>query len=144
MRNLFSYWRYIRLTRPGSLRYLYLPFKWGWQRVTRGFADCDTWNLDMHLLNHMSDTIRYLAKNAHGWPQGKEFPEYSDWQKCLNEMADHFYRANENNEYFPCPFDFEKDEDFTLEKLEAYQKQFDDELHAGLQMLEKYFWSLWD
>ena len=142
MKNLFSYWRYIRLNSPGSLRYLYLPFKWGWQRVTRGFADCDTWNLDMHLLNHMSDTIRYLADHSHGWPQSKEFPEFEDWQKYLREMANHFYRANENNECFP--FSFENDEDFTLENLEAYEKQFDDEFHAGLQMLEKHFWNLWD
>ena len=142
MRNLFSYWRYIRLNSLGSFRYLYLPFKWGWQRVTRGFADCDTWNLDMHLLNYMSDTIHYLADNLNGWPQSKEFPEFEDWQKYLREMANHFYRANENNECFPFPF--ENDEDFTLEKLEAYDKQFNDEFHAGLQMLEKHFWNLWD
>jgi hypothetical protein len=90
----------------------------------------------------MSDTIHYLADHSNGWPQSKEFPEYSDWQKYLNEMADHFYRANENNECFP--YSLGKEVEFTLENLEAYEKQFDDELRAGLQMLEKHFWDLWD
>lgn len=62
-------------------------FKHGWQRVTRGFADCDTWNLDDYILDLIPEMVEHLKENTHGFPC-MEFPSHEAWQNYLhNEIV---------------------------------------------------------
>lgn len=45
-----------------------LNFKYYWQRITRGWCNADTWNLDTYLEKVIADTMRFLAKNGCGYP----------------------------------------------------------------------------
>ena len=78
-------------------------FKWAWQRATRGFADCDVWNLDSSILNYLSGTLKQLSETAAGWPGNEQFPKYSDWTSFLKEMSEKFAAANESNKYYSTP-----------------------------------------
>src|SRR5438552_287637 len=39
-----------------------------WQRGRRGWADCDTWNMDYHLAEIIGPMLRHLAETSHGFP----------------------------------------------------------------------------
>ena len=82
-------------------------FKWAWQRATRGFADCDIWNLDNTILNYLSGTLKYLADNHWGWPGDEHFPTDEDWTQFLRDMSQKFYQANECNDFYPTPKEYE-------------------------------------
>lgn len=141
-------------------------FKWAYQRVTRGFSDKDTWNLDTTLLNYLSGTLKHLAENTNGWPDNK-FETFEDWQNYLKAIAQKFYQANESNEYYPTPAAdewweavkdkpfFEKEthqlidaapelsEKMHAESIENYNLRNRDFAEAW-SMLGEVFWHLWD
>jgi hypothetical protein len=62
--------------------------KYALQRLFRGWDDSSTWSLDEHLCRTLGAQLKHLAKTTHGWPQGDEFPEFTDWQKALNNNGD--------------------------------------------------------
>lgn len=65
------------------------PFLWRYQRMTRGWSDCDAWNLDTYLACILAGGLEWLAENAHGWP-GEEGQTYEDWQQELRQAAEWF------------------------------------------------------
>lgn len=86
-----------------NIKLFFRKIKWAWQRVTRGFADCDVWNLDSSILNYLSGTLKYLSETAMSWPGDEQFPKYEDWTNFLKEMSEKFAAANESNNYYPTP-----------------------------------------
>jgi hypothetical protein len=76
-------------------------FKWAHQRATRGFADCDVWNLDCSILEYLSGALNYLADHHWGFPGNEQFPTDESWTSFLKDMAQKFYQANESNEFYP-------------------------------------------
>ena len=66
------------------IRRVYNP-KYLYQRMTRGYADCDCWSLDNYLADLIPGAIRHLAGCESGYPMGTTFEE---WQATLNKMAD--------------------------------------------------------
>lgn len=56
-------------------------------RVLRGWAPRDTWSLDGHLCRVLGAMLDHLAEHTHGWPQGPDFPEFTDWQDALRARA---------------------------------------------------------
>jgi len=106
MDNVFKYgwmpWRYPR-NWWGNIKLAFRQWKWAYQRATRGFADCDTWNMDQWLLSILSGALNQLADNHWGWPGDSRFPKDEDWTQYLKDMAQKFYNANEANEAYPTP-----------------------------------------
>lgn len=51
------------------------PVKYGWQRATRGYSDIDLWNLGDTEIDRLSDMMRDLAYETHGYPDGYDDPE---------------------------------------------------------------------
>ena len=41
-----------------------------WQRGRRGWADCDTWNMDLYLAEVIGPMLRHLAATEYGCPPG--------------------------------------------------------------------------
>lgn len=155
--NPYYKWRYPSCWWK-NIRMFFHSFKYAWQRITKGYADCDTFDLDSYYLDILSGTLNYLAENHYGYPGDSKFPTDEDWTAYLKKMAKCFYNANESNKAYPTP---EEDkwwnwiethgnkennpyaesmfhEDLTIDKLR--QKDFE----TGFDMLKESFWHLWD
>ena len=159
--NVFKYgwapWRYpINWWR--NIKLFFRQFKWAWQRATRGFADCDVWNLDSSILNYLSGTLKYLSENAVGWPGDKQFPKYEDWTTFLKEMSEKFAAANESNNYYSTPMEdkwgewYEKHPNFDKNPYveDMFKEQQENELKRERDFAEAWsaigevMWNLWD
>ena len=102
----------------------YRTFTWAWfsyfffwlsrrptycyQRLTRGWADCDTWNLDYHLAELLAGTLKHLSEVSHGYPanfsrgQGAT-SENENFEECLKGWKDKLQSLGENfEEYVVC------------------------------------------
>lgn len=42
--------------------------RWSWQRIKRGYADCDWWNMDSYLQRLIPEMLQELRTNRHGSP----------------------------------------------------------------------------
>ena len=157
-----------------NIRMFFRSIKYAYQRITKGYADCDTFNLDNYYLNIFSGTLNNLADNHWGYPGNDEFPDDESWTKYLKEMALKFYNANESNEVYPTPEAdkwwkwieehpnnsyCEKDEhgQFVSKRKEENpystsmfkeenenSKKRDKDMHEGMKMLDNVFFMLWD
>lgn len=56
-------------------------------RARHGWAPPDTWSLDGHLCRILGGMLDHLAEHTHGWPQGPDFPQFTDWQDALRARA---------------------------------------------------------
>ena len=158
--NPYYKWRY-----PSSwwknIRMFFRSFKYAWQRITRGYADCDTFDLDTYYLDTLAGTLYHLADNHWGYPGDEQFPNDELWTAYLKEMAGCFYRANECNDYYLTPeadkwftwcdkipegishMDNPHTKDMVVEEQMLHNKRNED-LRTGLEMLYKVWWHLWD
>lgn len=160
--NVFKYgwmpWRH-PLNWWGNIKLFFRQFKWAWQRATRGFADCDVWNLDSSILNYLSGTLKHLSEIAAGWPGNEQFPKYSDWTGFLKEMSEKFAAANESNEYYPTPItdkwwkwaqEYSGCSDDNPYVQDMIQEEEENELKRERDFAEAWsaigevFWQLWD
>lgn len=79
--------------------------KWARQRVVRGYADCDVWNLDNWFSDVVPGALKHLAEHHSGWPDSLfETPE--EWTVWLNKAAAAIKMMSEEeqdkiNKYWP-------------------------------------------
>lgn len=89
MKNCFTYypyaWRYY-IKKPWKFfEDTWLNLKAAWQRVTRGWANRDTWDLDNYLLEILPEMIDHLRIHTHGYPGYGKFDAPEKWDKFLKE-----------------------------------------------------------
>ena len=105
MNNVFKTCTYYRWIYPKfwwrNISLFFRRFKWAYQRATRGYADCDVWDMDNWILNLFHGALNHLADNHWGYPGDDRFPEDETWTKYLREMAQLFYNADESNMAYP-------------------------------------------
>ena len=115
------------------------PIRWAWQRLTRGWDDRVIWSIDYYLAEMMPVWLRKLAKDKQGIPASMYgspinwFESNSDeddaaeqrWNGILHEMIEGFEAAK---------------------RIIDYDKRDGDIQRAAraLQLLEQYFFDLWD
>jgi len=148
-----------------NIKYYPRAVKWSVQRIKRGWADCDVWDFDHYLLSVIHGGLEHLADNHMGWPgEFSGFPTDEDWTAYLKDMADLFYKAEENNDdAYPHPgYDrwaawldehpstdpitgwdnpysqemVDEDADLSLKRQADFEKAWD--------MMGRVFFSLWD
>lgn len=159
LKQIYSPWRY-----PSNwiknCRLFFRRYKWAYQRVTKGFADCDVWDLDVYYLHLFYATLNHLADITHGYPGTTEFPTPEVWDKYLRDMAMDFYKANESNDYYEHPaqdvwWEEVKDIDEPWNHQSAASKEMCNEsvnimrkqnkdMENGLDKMKHVFWHLWD
>lgn len=105
-----------RLIHSRSKSY-YLTHPWEWfkdlgyclrdayQRITRGYADTDWFDMDSHLLELLPAMLKELAAHSHSYPGCAPFDTPEKWSAWLNEMADNLISCREEevekaNEYY--------------------------------------------
>lgn len=81
---------------------------WSWQRVVRGYADCDKWNMYRFLQDLIPEMLQDLRNNRSGSPGylGKNYMNHDgilvndtchgEWDKILDRMI---FLWRESNEY---------------------------------------------
>ena len=81
----------------------HIPYvaKWAYQRVIRGYADADCWNLDLYYLNLFAESIDWLRQVTMSFPGHDEGSTEEGWDNVLRTMSEKFYRSNEDNDYYP-------------------------------------------
>ena len=157
-KNPYYKWRYPSCWIK-NIRMFFRSFKYAYQRITKGYANCDVWDLDSYYLTLMHDTLNYLAEHHCGYPGDKEFPEDEDWTKYLKDMAQFFYQAKESNNYYPTP---EEDKWYEWVKTHGHKAENNpyiktmmeetkinsfnrcDDMKKGFEMLQHVFFHLWD
>ena len=70
----YTVWRFFHYG-WGSPRQVYREILWLFQRGRRGWADCDTWNLDDYLSRMLPGALTYLKEHKHGVPCSVIEPE---------------------------------------------------------------------
>lgn len=126
----YSPWRY-----PSNwfrnIRQFFRNIKYAYQRITRGYADADTWNFDNYLSKIIANGTRHLANTTHSYPvqlqSGREINEPEVWTEYLLEMANYFEMANK------LEWDFTKNDE-----------QVEEALRKGMEMLQEAYFHLWD
>lgn len=91
-----------------KIKYFRKCVRWSWQRIVRGYADCDKWNMYRYLQNLIPDMLQDLRDERHGSPGylGKNYANedgilvndtcHEEWDKILDHMI---FLWRESNEY---------------------------------------------
>jgi len=114
--------------------------KWSRQRVVRGYADCDVWNMFSYLQELMPDMLRHLKDNRHGSPGylGENYTNedgilvndtcHAEWDKILDRMIFLWRETDEEtcskknpyeDEYMKAFSEFDEKYGFLGEKLQT-------------------------
>lgn len=136
--------------------------KWFFQRLFRGYSDCDLWNLDYHLAKIILKRLKAFKKmERKGIPS--TLNSFDEWNKILDKMIFSFefirsdYGWDENFIWHDEIWeklekkekimninigdkDFYSDIKFNAEKHDEYYQKYEE----GMELFSKYFGSLWD
>lgn len=78
--------------------------KYAYQRIIRGYADCDRWNIDNYIAYLLPAMLMDLRENGNSYPDFVDpsiVTSFEDWQAVLQEMAEHFHNTLEWEEDIP-------------------------------------------
>ena len=126
---------------------MFKEIKWFIQRGKRGWSDRDIWSFDNYLCEIIPPAVREL-KNGSGCPSGfydeKNINnECQKWYDILEEIAQGFEASQEITELH-----FNWKENKTHGYVHEYDKeknlQLTKKYNRGMDLLKKYFLSLWD
>lgn len=126
---------------------VYINFvKFKYQRITRGFADCDTWNFNNYVSDVMYHALVHFKATNHGYPNGMTEEE---WSGILDKMIEGFHAKILllDDEYADhCWIKTESDTvgKFNKKLYAAWQKPLLAKWKEGSTLFIKHFDSLWD
>jgi len=130
-----------------KLKTICRKIKWSFQRITKGYCEYDTWDLDTHYCRYFRDTVEYLRKHCHGYPFGHT---EESWDLTLKQMSECFNKAQEDvpniyeDEYFYANPRTEELRKKYFDEEDRIHKYHQDNLTEGLRLLVKNFNNLWD
>ena len=142
---------WLRMTRT-----FFRSFKWAYQRITRGIANCDCWDWNSTILAYLNEGLDWFINHTISYPGDDEFPTYESWINYLKEIKQLLYRADETNEYYPTPCGDlwwttvqRGEENADLVKAMGEEAKSNDRLreqdfNKAWEMLGHVFWNLWD
>ena len=104
------------------------------ERFRKGYCYEDIWSFDNWLSRTIANGLREFKQNCHTYPN--DLDNWEEWMKVLDEMIECFEEQTRGIENL-------KGQDITeqWDKRRNYQKE---KLHRGLELLEKYYYDLWD
>lgn len=166
--NVFTYGiyktRHIRVF-FSNIKQVFINIKYAFQRATRGYCDCDTWDLDAFYTDLFIESLKHFIEYSDCYPD--EFGSFENWQAEINKMIDLFEHSREDafkNEFEDAwreTFKSNGDLDECLEKInhpnneqEELRKKFfakekenyeqaEKNKNEAMDMLKKYFYNLW-
>ena len=163
-RHNFYGWRYPKYWGK-NIEIFFRQFKWAYQRITKGYCDCDWFDLNTYLAQLMADTIDELAEYGIGYPGMGEFDTPEKWKAYLKKIVlklryslselpneyeeawlatfhgDDLWRINEKHTLTPEEEEIRRKH--SEKTIENEQKQFQAQLNA-LDMIKHVWGDLWD
>lgn len=131
-------------------------FKTKWQRMTKGFANADTWDLNDYLAEVIYHALLRFKEVGHGYPGGMTEEE---WNVVLDKMiagfaakiqllddftyADHCWVKKETYSEEDSPLTRSVGE-FNQELYDAWRAPLDAQWKEGSALFLEHFDSLWD
>ena len=131
-----------------DLRDMPYKVKWFIQRGSRGWADCDWWNMDSYLVSIIIPMLKRFRADIHGYPCGLTEKK---WDSLLGEMIEGFEAAKRviDDEYY---------KEVSGDSVEAIKNASKDEIKqwGAMNMADqklfakkgrifiKHFFGLWD
>lgn len=123
-----------------KIKYIRKCIRWSWQRIVRGYADCDKWNMYHYLQNLIPEMLQDMRDNCHGSPGylGENYTNdagilvndtcHEKWDQILDHMiflwreSDEYTCTRKNpydKEYHKAYDEFEDKYGFWGEKLQT-------------------------
>lgn len=104
---------------------IYRFLKYSYQRLTRGFDDTATWNIDYHLATQIPAMIKVMKSRKIGYPEGLSEIE---WANILENICIGFDAYAE------------LDDVYDIETIKLETEKFEE----GFVLFHKYYSYLWD
>ena len=126
-----------------KIKYITKCLKWSRQRIVRGYADCDKWEMFNYLQHLIPDMLQDLRENRMGSPGylGENYTNeegilvndtcHEEWNKILDHMIFLWREADEDTcmrknpydeEYYKAHEEFEEKYGFWGEKLQTEEE----------------------
>ena len=122
------HWKYAPLRLIKFIIRIPREIGWKWQRMNRGWADCDVWGMHYHVSNVISGMLEHLSEHHCGHP-GDITNE--KWEENLKKWAKDIKAYNIMSD-MPDGWTHEKE-------MEAYKQT-----KKGLKDMAEYYGHLWD
>lgn len=123
----------------GNIKYLPRAIKYRFQRAFRGWADCDTWDMDFWFMEVMKPMLQHLRDTHQGHPG--ELTEEA-WNVVLDRMIFLLTEMDENTCSQQNTLWEDKDKALAREMdICEYRNACKDEF---FRLFSKYFYNLWD
>lgn len=132
------HWKYALLRWWDAFLYIPTNIKHYYQRATRGWADCDTWDLWDYQSRVLPQALRHMAKYKNGcpsdlWDKKKKDNECHKWQEILEKIAKGFEAPIKLDNLF-----------WSEKKNKKLEKELQKEFEEGVNLFKKYYRNLWD
>ena len=104
------------------------------QRGRKGYTTSDLWSFDNWLSQLIARGLREFKGNCHSYPG--EGVTWKEWMQILDEMIECFEEQTRNIDNL-LPDD----------RMEVYSQRIAtkrEKLHRGFELLEKFYFDLWD
>lgn len=98
--NVFKMYYYKKRFIFKNIKQFLYNLKYAWQRITRGYADCDVYNLDWFLEQVLKGALIKLANTTYSYPDTYENLE--SWQEDLKRISELVDLSNVDNRLSEC------------------------------------------
>ena len=103
------------------------------ERGRKGYCYEDLWSFDDWLSKLIAKGLREFKENCSGYPN--DIDDWDEWMKILDEMIECFDEQTRDVDNLSGDF---------MARWNLRQEIKKEKLHRGLELLEKYYYDLWD
>ena len=113
-----------------------------YQRITKGRADEEIWELSTHILRYVTPRLVEFQKSERfGYPyNGADINSKEDWETILDKMVEAFTLCLKDEDTTENIYYNYDTKEFDKEKY----LEFNSKLEEGFTLFGKYFTALWD
>ena len=123
--------------------------KWFFQRGSRGWADCDWWDMSGYLIGIILPMLKELREYQHGYPGIGNADTPEKWDAILDQMILGFGAGKRvsDDEYFMETNDDILTRKPTSDEIRGWgdKSRKDQEIFdRGVELFTEWYWALWD
>ena len=104
-----------------------------YDRARKGYCYEDLWSFDNWLSKLIANGLREFKAECHGYPN--DVDDWDEWMSILDEMIECFEEQTRGIDNLNGDF---------IERFKNRQELKKKKLHRGLELLERYYYDLWD
>lgn len=104
-----------------------------WERGRKGYCYADLWSFDSWLSKTIATGLREFKEDCHSYPN--DIDDFEEWMTILDEMIECFEEQTRDITNLDGNF---------IERMNTRKEMQKAKLHRGLELLERYWYDLWD